>query len=104
MAQLGHTSEQPFQNLRRLSLCDLPELESIYWTPLPLPVLEYLKISYCPKLRKLPFNSESAIENQVEMKLEEAVEWEDEATKQRFSNFSNRSLSGNAWLGMGAKA
>ena len=64
------------------SLCGLlPELESIYWTPLPLPVLEYLKISDCPKLRKLPFNYESAIENQVEMKLEEGVEWEDEATK-----------------------
>ncbi|KAL1213986.1 putative disease resistance protein [Cardamine amara subsp. amara] len=91
MAQLGHTSEQPFQNLTRLSLRDLPELESIYWTPLPFPVLEYLQIKRCPKLRKLPFNSESSKGNQLQIELEEeSVEWEDEATKQHFSNFKNR--------------
>ncbi|KAG7536088.1 Protein kinase domain [Arabidopsis suecica] len=94
MVKLGHTSEQPFQNLTKLVLDGLPKLESIYWNPLPFPVLEYLEIRRCPELRRLPFNFESAIGNQVEIKIEEQlikiVEWEDEATKQRFSNFNNR--------------
>lgn len=96
MARLGHTSEQPFQNLTKLVLDGLPKLESIYWTPLPFPVLEYLEIRRCPELRRLPFDFESAIGNQIEMKIEEqwikVVEWEDEATKQRFSHFNNRYL------------
>ncbi|CAE6214278.1 unnamed protein product [Arabidopsis arenosa] len=94
MARLGHTSEQPFQNLTKLVLDGLPKLESIYWAPLPFPVLEYLEIRHCPELRRLPFNFESSIGNQIEMKIEEqwikVVEWEDEATKQRFSHFNNR--------------
>ncbi|EOA14559.1 hypothetical protein CARUB_v10027797mg [Capsella rubella] len=93
MAKLGHASEQPFQNLTKLVLDGLPKLESIYWTPLPFPVLEYLEIRCCPELRRLPFNSESTIGNQVQMKIEEqlikVVEWEDDATKQRFSHFNN---------------
>ncbi|BAA97160.1 NBS/LRR disease resistance protein [Arabidopsis thaliana] len=96
MAKLGNTSEQPFQNLTKLVLDGLPKLESIYWTPLPFPVLEYLVIRRCPELRRLPFNSESTIGNQVETIIEEQVikivEWEDEATKQRFSHFNNRYL------------
>ncbi|XP_010494959.1 PREDICTED: probable disease resistance protein At5g47260 isoform X2 [Camelina sativa] len=93
MTKLGHTSEQPFQNLTKLVLDGLPKLESIYWTPLPFPVLEYLEIRRCPELRRHPFNSESAVGNQVEMKIDEkwikVVELEDEATKQRFSHISN---------------
>ncbi|VYS69578.1 unnamed protein product [Arabidopsis thaliana] len=96
MDELGHSCEQPFQNLTKLVLDGLPKLESIYWTPLPFPVLEYLEIRRCPELRRLPFNSESAIGNQVEMKIEEqwikVIKWEDEATKQRFSDFNNRYL------------
>ncbi|XP_010441480.2 PREDICTED: probable receptor-like protein kinase At5g47070 [Camelina sativa] len=90
MTKLGHTSEQPFQNLTKLVL---DGLEDIYWTPLPFPVLEYLEIRRCPELRRHPFNSESAVGNQVEMKIDEkwikVVELEDEATKQRFSHISN---------------
>lgn len=94
MTKLGYTSEQPFQNLTKLVLDGLPKLKSIYWTPLPFPNLEYVEIRRCPELRKLPFNSESAIGNQVEMKIEEqwikVFEWEDEAQIQRFSHFNNR--------------
>ncbi|KAG5382713.1 hypothetical protein IGI04_034183 [Brassica rapa subsp. trilocularis] len=87
-------SEQPFQNLTRLSLDSLPRLESIYWTPLPFPVLKYLYIKGCPKLRTLPFNSNTAKGNQVlsdiEQELIKEVEWKYEATKQHFSELYDR--------------
>lgn len=89
-------SEQPFRNLTRLSLDSLPRLESIYWTSLPFPVLKDLCIRGCPKLRRLPFNSNSTKRNQVRSDLGQewikGVEWEDEATKQHFSYFYDRSL------------
>ncbi|KAJ0228713.1 EDS1 [Hirschfeldia incana] len=90
-------SEEPFQNLTRLNLDSLPRLESIYWTPLPFPFLKYLCIRGCPKLRRLPFNSKSAKGNQVRSDIEQewikGAEWEDEATKQRFSYFFDRDFS-----------
>ncbi|CAA7030612.1 unnamed protein product [Microthlaspi erraticum] len=92
-AQLGQTSQQPFQSLKVLSLSNLPELESIYWTPLPFPFLEILHIMRCPKLRRLPLNFESAKGNQLDVDFDEesmqGVEWEDEATKERFTHLSN---------------
>ncbi|CAH2046070.1 unnamed protein product [Thlaspi arvense] len=97
MEQVGHTSEHPFQNLISLSLLDLPQLENIYWAPLPFPVMECMQISRCPKLRRIPLDSDSAKGNQVRLHLEKewikGVEWEDEATKQRVSHLNNISRS-----------
>nr|VDD25556.1 unnamed protein product [Brassica oleracea] len=94
-AQLGRMSEQPLQYLTRLSLYDLPNLESIHWTLLRFPVLEYLRIGLCPQLKRLPFDSETAKGNQLQLDIDEqcmhGVRWEDEATKQRFSHMNNRS-------------
>ncbi|KAF2607808.1 hypothetical protein F2Q68_00043288 [Brassica cretica] len=69
------------------------KLNSIYWSPLPFPLLRIFRIDSCPNLRKLPFDSKSGSsisgEDQLVMHNEEQdwidkVEWEDEATKERF--------------------
>ncbi|KAF2617615.1 hypothetical protein F2Q68_00042415, partial [Brassica cretica] len=53
----------PFKKLEKLSLMTLPELKSIYWNALPFQCLRYLAImNDCPKLRKLPLNSESVFD------------------------------------------
>ncbi|XP_048617603.1 uncharacterized protein LOC106400730 isoform X4 [Brassica napus] len=84
----GDMSEEPFQNLTRLSLESLPQLESIYWTPLPFPVLKDLCIRGCPKLRRRPFSNKG---NQVRSDVgQKGVEREDEAMKQHLSNFDDR--------------
>ncbi|XP_013600631.1 PREDICTED: disease resistance protein RFL1-like [Brassica oleracea var. oleracea] len=81
----------PFQKLEELSLMMLPQLKSIYWNALPFQRLRWLHIRKgCPKLRKLPLNSESVV-NVEKLIIEcddkewlERVEWEDEATRLRF--------------------
>ncbi|KAL0792943.1 hypothetical protein Bca101_064320 [Brassica carinata] len=81
-------TEQPFQNLISLSLDSLPQLESIYWTPLPFPVLKYVYIRGCPKLRRRPFSTKG---NQVRSDVgQKGVEREDEATQQHLSNYDDR--------------
>lgn len=89
-AQLGPTSEQPFQNLARLSLRHLPKLESVYWTPLPFPALEFFQIKRCLKLRSLPLSFERTKGNRLKLDIDkesiQGVEWEDEATRQRVSD------------------
>ncbi|XP_034695558.1 disease resistance protein SUMM2-like [Vitis riparia] len=49
-----------FSRLVKLKLFDLPNLKSIYRRALPFPSLKEIKVSFCPKLRKLPLNSNSA--------------------------------------------
>ncbi|KFK25247.1 hypothetical protein AALP_AA8G086900 [Arabis alpina] len=81
----------PFQKLEALHLVYLPELKSIYWNALPFQRLRRLYIhEYCPKLRKLPLDSKSVIKVEefvIECEKEEwiqGIEWEDEATRNRF--------------------
>ncbi|CAA7029688.1 unnamed protein product [Microthlaspi erraticum] len=80
----------PFQKLESLRLCDLPKLESIYWSPLSFPLLGYIAADYCPKLRKLPLIATSGKqvgEFKITMHPQEQItnlEWEDEDTKNRF--------------------
>ncbi|CAN8257905.1 unnamed protein product [Cochlearia groenlandica] len=79
----------PFKSLRMLILKDLVNLESIYWEPLDFPSLEFIGISECPNLKKLPLNKESAKKNQFRLRVDDkewldSVEWEDKATKDRF--------------------
>jgi len=68
----------------------LPKLESIYWSPLPFPLLSNIVVKYCPKLRKLPLNATSVpLVEEFEIRMdppeqENELEWEDEDTKNRF--------------------
>ncbi|CAH8388946.1 unnamed protein product [Eruca vesicaria subsp. sativa] len=79
----------PFWKLEFFQVCGLPKLKSIYWIPLPFPRLREFSIYNCPNLRKLPLDSRSggsidlAVHN-GEQYYRDEVEWEDEATKERF--------------------
>lgn len=81
----------PFRKLEYLHLWDLPELKSIYWSPLPFPCLNQINVqNNCQNLRKLPLDSQSCIAGE-ELVIQygdevwkEKVEWEDEATRLRF--------------------
>ncbi|CAG7899885.1 unnamed protein product [Brassica rapa] len=82
----------PFRKLEHLKVGSLRQLKSIYWSPLPFPRLRKFSIQMCPNLRKLPLDSKSgssiAGEELVihigERYWMDTVEWEDEATKERF--------------------
>ncbi|KAJ4882161.1 putative disease resistance protein [Raphanus sativus] len=81
----------PFRRLESLQLINLRELKNIYWRPLRFPFLREICIEECPKLRKLPLNSESCPSGEKGMAIKykgrewlEGIEWEDEATKARF--------------------
>ncbi|CAH2038139.1 unnamed protein product [Thlaspi arvense] len=81
----------PFRKLVYLHLWNLPELKSIYWSPLPFPCLNQINVqNNCQKLRKLPLDSRSCSEGEEvvieygDEEWKEKVEWEDEATRLRF--------------------
>ncbi|KAE8721203.1 putative Disease resistance protein family [Hibiscus syriacus] len=78
----------PFLNLLYLRLWGLPELKSIYWDALPFPCLKSVYIEDCPKLKKLPLNSDSAKGNHITIRgfqdWWEQLEWENEATRNAF--------------------
>ncbi|KAK8575945.1 hypothetical protein V6N13_032743 [Hibiscus sabdariffa] len=79
----------PFLKLETLALMDLPELKSIYWDALPFPCLKRIHVGGCPKLKKLPLNSDSAKGNHITIwGIEEHwwnnLEWENEATRDAF--------------------
>ncbi|CAH2047866.1 unnamed protein product [Thlaspi arvense] len=89
----------PFQKLEWLWLESLPKLESIYWSPLPFPLLRKIVAINCPKLRKLPLDVTSVprlvplggfkiIMDPLQQKME--LEWEDEETKSHFFPFFDR--------------
>ncbi|ESQ37517.1 hypothetical protein EUTSA_v10002924mg, partial [Eutrema salsugineum] len=80
----------PFMKLEYLHLSHLPKLMSIYRRPLPFPCLREIQVNNCPKLRKIPLDSNSGVASKelvikfVEKEWMERIEWEDEATKQHF--------------------
>lgn len=78
----------PFLKLESFSLLFLVAVKSIYWSPLPFPALKYLKILRCPKLMKLTLDSGSAkgcdLVIDADRRWLRGVEWEDEATRNRF--------------------
>ncbi|KAJ9692613.1 hypothetical protein PVL29_011604 [Vitis rotundifolia] len=78
----------PFTNLAIVGLFFLPQLKSVYWNPLPFLYLRDISVFNCPKLKKLPLNSNSARERKVTIEGEEEwwneLEWEDEATLNTF--------------------
>ncbi|KAE8680245.1 putative disease resistance protein [Hibiscus syriacus] len=76
-----------FSELEAFDLQKLPKLKTIYRDALPFPQLKEAIIKECPKLRKLPLNSESAEGQKIVIQGEEwwkNVEWEDECTRYHF--------------------
>ncbi|PIA34098.1 hypothetical protein AQUCO_03900183v1 [Aquilegia coerulea] len=82
-----------FSNLKRLELFNLPNLQSIcsHTNALSFPSLETIDVTYCPKLTRLPLDSNSAkntlkkIEGEAEWW--NGLEWENETTKTHFATF-----------------
>ena len=79
-----------FKNLEDIVLDDLPELKSIFWSALPFERLNYVSVFKCVKLSKLPLDSKSILKvEEFDFDCEEeewiqGIEWEDEATRNRF--------------------
>ncbi|PIA55319.1 hypothetical protein AQUCO_00800212v1 [Aquilegia coerulea] len=81
-----------FSNLKRLELINLPNLQSIcsHTSALPFPYLETIDVLRCPKLRRLPLDSNSA--NNTLKKIKgwvqwwDGLEWENETTKTHFAS------------------
>ncbi|KAF2538004.1 hypothetical protein F2Q68_00019732 [Brassica cretica] len=84
------TGITPFTKLEELTFSSLPKLESIYWSPLPFPVLRRLNIVVCPNLKRLPLNATSVPQigkfriTMYPREQEADLTWEDEDTKNRF--------------------
>ncbi|KAH9714952.1 putative disease resistance protein [Citrus sinensis] len=78
-----------FSELESLSLGYASNLKRIYHDPLPFPQLEEIRISECPKLKKLPLNSSSAKGRKIVIRGKkewwEELQWEDQATQNAFS-------------------
>ncbi|XP_017985283.1 PREDICTED: probable disease resistance protein At5g63020 [Theobroma cacao] len=77
-----------FSNLQYLVLLNLPELKSIYLDALPYSCMKVIRVRKCPKLRRLPLNSNSAKGNKISIYGEEKwwkeLQWEDESTQNAF--------------------
>ncbi|KAK8575878.1 hypothetical protein V6N12_063529 [Hibiscus sabdariffa] len=85
---IGISYPTPFLKLETLYLHDLPELKSICWHALPLSCLKCIFIDYCPKLKKLPLNTDSAKGNHITIQGSQdwltELEWENETTRHVF--------------------
>ncbi|XP_027346389.1 probable disease resistance protein At5g63020 [Abrus precatorius] len=79
-----------FSNLTHLRLYGLPKLESIYKSALAFPFLKFISVDDCPKLRKLPLNSNSAKDTLIAIDGQDKwwnnLEWEDRALKDQFKS------------------
>ncbi|KAJ4718285.1 NBS-LRR type disease resistance protein [Melia azedarach] len=82
-----------FAKLELLKLENLENLKSIYWDALPFSHLKEISVIGCPKLLKLPFNSNSAKVHKFLVKGQKSwwdeLQWEDEATQNAFHPVSN---------------
>ncbi|XVF11377.1 hypothetical protein REPUB_Repub08aG0022800 [Reevesia pubescens] len=87
VAEVVETSSL-FAKLETLHLQLLPELKSICWDALPFSCLKEILVNGCPKLKRLPLNSNSAKENKIRIEGEEEwwkeLQWEDESTLNAF--------------------
>ncbi|KAF5195759.1 Disease resistance protein rps5 [Thalictrum thalictroides] len=81
--------ENTFSKLKTLALLDLPNLQSICsMNALPFQSLETIHVRRCPKLRRLPLDSNSAKntlkKTQGDEEWWDGLEWENETIKARF--------------------
>ncbi|KAK8664185.1 hypothetical protein V6N13_083984 [Hibiscus sabdariffa] len=81
-------SLSPFAKLKSLYLQYLPGLKSIYRNALPFPCMKDIHVYACPKLRRLPLNSNNANRNEIRIHGKEKwwkeLRWEDESTRNAF--------------------
>ncbi|XP_028766607.1 probable disease resistance protein At5g63020 [Neltuma alba] len=82
-----------FCSLTYLQLEDLTKLRSICKMAIQFPCLKVIEVTNCPNLKKLPFNSQSALNNlqrfsvgSLDDRWLDQLEWEDEATKHLLSS------------------
>ncbi|XVE89126.1 hypothetical protein DITRI_Ditri19aG0125600 [Diplodiscus trichospermus] len=78
----------PFAELESLYLAYLPELRSIYRDALPFSCIKEVTVEKCPKLRRLPLNSNSAKGKKISLEGEEQwwqeLQWDDESSRNAF--------------------
>ena len=78
-----------FRRLTSLVLGGMPTLTSIYHGALHLYSLEVTTVINCPSLRRLPLNSNSAINNlkniEGDLTWWKSLEWEDESMEAKFA-------------------
>lgn len=94
------TSLDTFPCLRYFELQSLPALLSICDPEVTFPSLETMEISFCPKLKRLPFLMQSMPQKLhnisiplVQMKWWERLEWIDEGVKRAIQPLVNSDLS-----------
>lgn len=87
----GHVNSLALAKLQILRLVSLPKLKSICPVALPFPYLKEIIVDECPKLKKLPLDSNSAKEHRIVIQGREDwwknLEWEDEKTLRTFLPF-----------------
>ncbi|WJZ94654.1 hypothetical protein VitviT2T_013493 [Vitis vinifera] len=80
-----------FTRLKDLSLSSLPALKSLYQHPLLFPSLETVVVYSCPRLRRLPFDSNTATNRLKKIEGEESwrnmLQWEDSTVKDLFTPY-----------------
>lgn len=80
--------QRVFSKLTTITLFDLPRLGALCPRALPFPLLERMRVTLCPSLRKLPLNSSSARSRLEEItgwpSWWDLLEWEDEAIEPIF--------------------
>ncbi|KAG2404302.1 uncharacterized protein HKW66_Vig0112240 [Vigna angularis] len=87
--EFGH-SENVFSSLEIVDLDSLPKLRSICSQVLQFPCLKEICVADCPKLIKLPFDSNSARNSLKHINGQKSwwrkLQWEDEATRDHFAS------------------
>ncbi|WCJ44648.1 Disease resistance protein (CC-NBS-LRR class) family [Euphorbia peplus] len=88
--KVGDGSSNLFPKLQVLELYGLPNLRCIYRKALSFPSLRQIDVYDCPQLKKLPFNSSSALGSKVVIKGAESwwnkLQWDDNVTRAAFSS------------------
>nr|KJB70581.1 hypothetical protein B456_011G081200 [Gossypium raimondii] len=85
-----HKMEEIINEIKLSQIAEmyLPELKSIYKDALPFPCMKDIHVYACPKLTRLPLNSDSAKRNKIRIHGKEKwwkeMHWEDESTRNAF--------------------
>ncbi|KAH9666746.1 putative disease resistance protein [Citrus sinensis] len=104
LSQLHHHPERKksvFAKLQFLSLENLRNLCCINWEALAFPNLKEIRVEGCPKLFKLPLDSNSAKGCKVVIKGEEnwwkKLQWEDQDTQDAFLSCFKPAVNQRSW-------
>ncbi|KAK9232283.1 hypothetical protein WN943_022529 [Citrus x changshan-huyou] len=105
LSQLHHHHQERrksvFAKLQFLSLENLRNLCCINWEALAFPNLKEIRVEGCPKLFKLPLDSNSAKGRKVVIKGEEnwwkKLQWEDQDTQNAFLSCFKPAVNQRSW-------